>query len=255
MSSKTAPAPAKTMSGAPLPLVSLPQGELLTVAESDVPLIHDALGEGIHFKPLRLDLERNEWVVLATFKPGAEIALHYHTGPAEVYTLQGCWMYKEYQDQPQTPGSYLYEPGGSVHTFFAPADNPEDTIILVRVAGANINLTRTARSTRSSTRPPSATHRRAHRGAGARDPYTVGISGVYLCSAATPPGAGAHGMCGYNAAQSALRRLGPARREQQLDPTVSGRRSDLPASRRLGPPELSSNGPKTDPSLRVTKRY
>jgi phytoene dehydrogenase-like protein len=41
----------------------------------------------------------------------------------------------------------------------------------------------------------------------ALDPYTTGIEGVYLCSAATPPGAGAHGMCGYNAAGSALRRL------------------------------------------------
>jgi phytoene dehydrogenase-like protein len=42
----------------------------------------------------------------------------------------------------------------------------------------------------------------------ALDPYTVGVDGVYLCSAATPPGAGAHGMCGYNAAKSALTRLG-----------------------------------------------
>jgi phytoene dehydrogenase-like protein len=42
----------------------------------------------------------------------------------------------------------------------------------------------------------------------ALDPYTVGVPGVYLCSAATPPGAGAHGMCGYNAARSALSRLG-----------------------------------------------
>jgi phytoene dehydrogenase-like protein len=42
----------------------------------------------------------------------------------------------------------------------------------------------------------------------ALDPYTTGIPGVYLCSAATPPGAGAHGMCGYNAALSALRRAG-----------------------------------------------
>jgi phytoene dehydrogenase-like protein len=41
----------------------------------------------------------------------------------------------------------------------------------------------------------------------ALDPYSLGIQGVYLCSAATPPGAGAHGMCGYNAARSALRRL------------------------------------------------
>ncbi len=44
----------------------------------------------------------------------------------------------------------------------------------------------------------------------ALDPYTTGIPGVYLCSAATPPGAGAHGMCGWNAAQSALKRLEPA---------------------------------------------
>ena len=42
----------------------------------------------------------------------------------------------------------------------------------------------------------------------ALDPYATGIPGVYLCSAATPPGAGAHGMCGYNAANSALRRVG-----------------------------------------------
>jgi phytoene dehydrogenase-like protein len=40
------------------------------------------------------------------------------------------------------------------------------------------------------------------------DPYSVGIAGVFLCSAATPPGAGAHGMCGYNAATSALKHLG-----------------------------------------------
>jgi phytoene dehydrogenase-like protein len=39
------------------------------------------------------------------------------------------------------------------------------------------------------------------------DPYATGIPGVFICSAATPPGTGVHGMCGYNAAQSALRYL------------------------------------------------
>jgi phytoene dehydrogenase-like protein len=43
----------------------------------------------------------------------------------------------------------------------------------------------------------------------AADPYRTGIPGVFLCSAATPPGAGVHGMCGFNAARSALRHLVP----------------------------------------------
>lgn len=44
----------------------------------------------------------------------------------------------------------------------------------------------------------------------ALDPYGTGVPGVFLCSAATPPGAGAHGMSGHNAARSALRALGRA---------------------------------------------
>jgi len=48
------------------------------------------------------------------------------------------------------------------------------------------------------------------------DPYALGIPGVYICSAATPPGAGAHGMCGYNAALSALRRLDPSRTREPV---------------------------------------
>jgi 2,4'-dihydroxyacetophenone dioxygenase len=140
MTLTTAPAPATTSTGAPLCLVALPQGELLTVNEKDIPLVRDAPGTGVHVKPLRLDIENGEWVVLATFAPGATVPLHYHTGVAEVYTLSGCWHYLEYPEQLQTAGSYLYEPGSSVHTFITPADNTEDTVIFVRVIGANINF-------------------------------------------------------------------------------------------------------------------
>ncbi|NBM15176.1 NAD(P)/FAD-dependent oxidoreductase [Streptomyces sp. GC420] len=45
----------------------------------------------------------------------------------------------------------------------------------------------------------------------ARDPYSTGLPGVFLCSAATPPGPGAHGMCGAGAVRSALRHLGVLR--------------------------------------------
>jgi phytoene dehydrogenase-like protein len=41
----------------------------------------------------------------------------------------------------------------------------------------------------------------------AANPYRTGIPGVFICSGATPPGGGVHGMCGLNAAQSALRYL------------------------------------------------
>jgi phytoene dehydrogenase-like protein len=39
------------------------------------------------------------------------------------------------------------------------------------------------------------------------DPYTTPNPRVFICSASTPPGGGVHGMCGFHAAQRALRRL------------------------------------------------
>ncbi|OGO33789.1 MAG: FAD-dependent oxidoreductase [Chloroflexi bacterium RBG_16_57_11] len=39
------------------------------------------------------------------------------------------------------------------------------------------------------------------------DPYSTPLKRIFLCSSATPPGGGVHGMCGYFAAQSALKRL------------------------------------------------
>jgi phytoene dehydrogenase-like protein len=44
-------------------------------------------------------------------------------------------------------------------------------------------------------------------------PYAIGVPGMFICSAATPPGPGAHGMCGANAAKAALRYLKKSRVE------------------------------------------
>ncbi len=40
------------------------------------------------------------------------------------------------------------------------------------------------------------------------DPYATPLPNVFLCSSSTPPGGAVHGMCGYHAARSVLRRMG-----------------------------------------------
>ena len=126
--------------GTPPPVHSVPQSELLTLNTSDMPILRDALGEGVHYRPLFLDPEHGVWVVLASFEPGAELPIHLHSGSVHGFTIKGRWEYKEYPQNPQTAGSYLYEPGASIHTLHAPATNTETTEVLFIVNGANVNF-------------------------------------------------------------------------------------------------------------------
>jgi phytoene dehydrogenase-like protein len=52
------------------------------------------------------------------------------------------------------------------------------------------------------------------------DPYATAIDNVFLCSSSTPPGGGVHGMCGYWAARSVLRKHFPQARPQELRDTA-----------------------------------
>ena len=39
------------------------------------------------------------------------------------------------------------------------------------------------------------------------DPYSTPNKKLFICSSSTPPGGGVHGMCGYHAAKSALKKV------------------------------------------------
>ena len=114
------------------------QDVLLTLNTREETLIRDVL-PGVDIQPLFLDPENGTWVVRALFKPGTTLPKHFHTGTVHFYTLAGCWYYLEYPDQPQTAGSYLYEPGGSIHTFHCPEDSEGADGFMV-IKGANINF-------------------------------------------------------------------------------------------------------------------
>jgi 2,4'-dihydroxyacetophenone dioxygenase len=123
-----------------LPSVIHHQDKLLTLNTNDLPILRDSVAPGVDIQPLFLDPQNGVWVLRVLFAPGVTLPNHFHTGAVHGFTLSGKWYYTQYPDQPQTAGSYLYEPGGSIHQFRTPADNTEPTETLFVVTGANINF-------------------------------------------------------------------------------------------------------------------
>ncbi len=121
-----------------LPDIIHHQEFLLTLNTNDEPVIKDAL-PGVDVWPLFLDPENGVWVIRARFKAGVTLPKHFHTGVVHFYTMAGFWHYLEYPDQPQTAGSYLYEPGGSIHTFHCPEDSEGADGFMV-ITGCNVNF-------------------------------------------------------------------------------------------------------------------
>lgn len=122
-----------------LPNHATQQDNLLTVnINNETAVTHPE--DGYDLTPLFLDKENGTWVLYAKFPPGTRLAKHFHTGTVHFFTTKGEWNYVEYPQDKQTAGSYLFEPGGSVHTFSVPADAKEAAEGFMVVSGANINF-------------------------------------------------------------------------------------------------------------------
>ncbi|MBZ2169099.1 2,4'-dihydroxyacetophenone dioxygenase family protein [Marinobacter sp. F4216] len=123
-----------------LPVTVQDNDTLLTINSNDAPVYKDILVPGLDVQPLYLDPTKGIWALRVFFHPGVKLPTHYHTGTVHFWTLSGRWNYVEHPDQPQTAGSYLFEPGGSIHTFNVPEDNKEVTETVMIIEGANVNF-------------------------------------------------------------------------------------------------------------------
>jgi quercetin dioxygenase-like cupin family protein len=121
------------------PTPTTKQERLLSVnIEDGVALPGSAPGSTII--PLFLDRENGVWVLYGKFEPGTRLPTHFHTGVVHFYTTKGEWHYLEYPQDVQRAGSYLFEPGGSVHTFCVPEHATQAAEGFMVVFGANINF-------------------------------------------------------------------------------------------------------------------
>ena len=112
--------------------------QTLHVGASDLPWAE--AGDGSALQLLHVDLNQGIWISNTRVPAGYKVVKHFHTGQVYAVTHQGRWFYAETPDAVNSPGSYLYEPAGSVHTLTTPADQEGDTIVWFAVHGANMNL-------------------------------------------------------------------------------------------------------------------
>lgn len=73
---------------------------------------------GNYLKVLVIDDKRHRVDFLFKQDPHAEFAKHTHLCTAVAFTLEGLWGYREGEEM-HFPGTYSYEPPGSIHTPYA----------------------------------------------------------------------------------------------------------------------------------------
>ena len=125
------------MSNIPAALLNHAEDQPYISMDSSLPFIEQG---SFKLQLLQVNIEAGLWVIRTLFSPDTTVQKHKHTGEIFAFTNSGSWHYLEYPDDVNRPGSFLYEPAGSVHTLHVPASNDSDTEVCFVMNGANLNL-------------------------------------------------------------------------------------------------------------------
>jgi 2,4'-dihydroxyacetophenone dioxygenase len=86
-----------------------------------------------YFKPLRFDLNTGTWIYLFKIKSNQILGRHRHTGGAVIgYNIHGKWRY-EGRNWVATPGTFIFEPPGDIHTLIT---EDEEVVTLFILGGS-----------------------------------------------------------------------------------------------------------------------
>jgi 2,4'-dihydroxyacetophenone dioxygenase len=93
--------------------------------------------ENVWFRPLFFNKVTGGWVNLLRVRRQGVLSRHRHPMMVTGYVIKGSWRYLEH-DWQATPGSFVYEPPGEVHTLTV--DSDDEMITLFHIQGAMIYL-------------------------------------------------------------------------------------------------------------------
>mmetsp|Transcript_68840 Transcript_68840/g.149835 ORF Transcript_68840/g.149835 Transcript_68840/m.149835 type:complete len:186 (+) Transcript_68840:53-610(+) len=113
------------------------------LAEQAVPAVHIdptdvpffKFSPGILFRVFYAEPNTGLWCFQLKASPGSSLGQHRNTGTVVGHTLQGKWHYRE-TDWTASPGHFVHEMPGAVHSIEVPADQEGDTVVQFSVWGS-----------------------------------------------------------------------------------------------------------------------
>ena len=111
------------------------QDEIVTKAVPDDERVWVPQADNVWFRPLLMNTVSGGWCNLLRVRKAGILSRHRHPMVVVGYVIKGSWRYLEH-DWVATPGSFVYEPPGEVHTLTV--DSADEMITFFNISGAMI---------------------------------------------------------------------------------------------------------------------